>query len=99
VAAGLLGVAALPAAIAVAQVSRRVELLDAWVGVPVAGALGVAALLLARSGRERVRRTIGRVGGARAARAGRILGRLAVALALSGAIAVAVYEGLTRWAS
>ena len=89
---------ALPAAIAAAQVSGRVELLDAWVGVPVAAALGIAALFLARSGRERLRRTIGRVGGEAAVRVGRILGRLAVAMALSGAIAVGVYEALTRWA-
>ena len=95
--AGLVGVAALPAAIAVAQVSRRFDLLQAWVAIPVAAALGIAALLLARSARERLRRTIGRVGGERSARAGRILGRIAVAMAISGAIAVGVYEALNRW--
>jgi peptidoglycan/LPS O-acetylase OafA/YrhL len=96
--AGLAGVAVLPAAIALAQVSRRYELLQAWVAIPAAAALGIAALLLARSARERLRRTIGRVGGERSARAGRALGRLAVAMAISGAIAVGVYEALTRWA-
>jgi hypothetical protein len=95
--AGLAGVAAIPAAIAVAQLSRRFELLEAWVGIPIAAALGIAALLLARSARERLRRTIGRVGGERTARIGRILGRLAVAMAISGTIAVVVYEALNRW--
>ena len=93
---GLLGVAALPTAIAVAQLSKRVELVQAWVGVPVAGLLGIAALVAARSARERLRRTIGRAGGEGAARAGRVLGRLAVALALAGAIALAFYELLSR---
>ena len=81
-----------------AQVSRRIDLLDAWVGVPVAFVLGVGALLAARRGGERLQRTLGRVGGEGASRTGRILGRLAVGMALAGLIAVAVYEGLTRWA-
>ena len=94
----MLGVAALPVAVAVAQVSGEIDLLDAWVGVPVAFVLGVAALVASRRGGVRLQRTLGRAGGERAARIGRALGRLAIGIALAGLIAVAVYEALTRWA-
>ena len=59
--------------------------------------LGLVAILLARRARERVERTIGRVGGERVARAGRTLGVLGIVLALAGAIAVGVYLVLTRF--
>ena len=88
----------LPAAIVLAELSDRFELYDAWVAIPVALVLGMAALLLSRRGRERLRRTIGRVGGEGAARAGRVLGRIAIGMALSGLIAILVYESLTRFA-
>lgn len=96
-ATGLLGTLALPVAIAVAQVSRRFELLDAWVAVPLALGLGAGALVSARAGRRRHDRTLGRAGGEGAVRAGRALGRLAVAIGLAGTIAITVYEALSRW--
>jgi hypothetical protein len=93
-------VAALPAAVAVSELSERVDLLPAVAGLCVAAALlGIAALVLARRGREQLRRTLGRAGGERWVRTGRILGRLAVAVALAGAIALAFYAVLDSWSN
>jgi hypothetical protein len=97
VAAGLLAVAALPAGVALAQVSGRVKLLQASAAIPVAAVLGLAALLLARRALRRSQRTLGRAGGEGAARAGRILGVLGLCVAASGTIAVAFYEFLVHY--
>ncbi|MEX2211991.1 MAG: hypothetical protein WD689_09560 [Gaiellaceae bacterium] len=96
--AGFLAVAALPVAVGLAELLEAVELLDAAAAIPVAVALGVAALRLAGEGRRRSERTLGRVGGAGAARAGRILGVLGLCLAAAGAIAVVTYYALSRFA-
>jgi hypothetical protein len=90
-AAGLLAVAALPAAIALAQLSARFKLTQAAVGAPVAALLGVAALLLARRAARRAERTLGRTGGLGVARVGRVLGVVGLCLAASGAIAIGFY--------
>jgi hypothetical protein len=89
--AGLLAALALPGTIAAAELTDEIELIDAAWAVPAAFLLGVVALALARRGRRRVERTIGRVGGRGSARAGRILGALGVAASLAGAIALAFY--------
>jgi hypothetical protein len=54
-------------------------------------------MLLARRARFRVERTLGRVGGLRLARIGRMLGVLGIMLGLSGAISLGVYLVLTRF--
>jgi len=95
---GLLAVAALPGAIAVAELTNLLELLEAAAAIPVAAVAGIVALVLARGAREEVRRTIGRVGGELTARVGRTLGVLGICFALSGTIAVAVYLYLSRFA-
>ena len=92
---GLLSVATVPAAIAYTHYANR-ELLNAEYAVPVGFVLGLAALWLARRARRKSQRTIGRVGGRRAGRWGRILGALGVYLALTAALAVGVYELLNR---
>ena len=97
VAAGLLAVAALPAAVAFAQLSARVKLLQAAAGIPVAAILGLSAIFLARRALRRAERTLGRAGGERVARVGRILGILGLCLAASGAIAVGFYELLVHY--
>jgi hypothetical protein len=94
---GLLAVAALPTAIALAEFADRYDLLQAGWSVPVALVLGLAAVVLARRARVRVERTLGRVGGERTALAGRVFGVLGIMLGLSGAIAVGVYLVLTRF--
>jgi hypothetical protein len=95
---GLLGLAALPAAIVVAQLTDAVELLDAAAAIPVALGGGLAAIVLSRRGRRQVERTLGRVGGERSAAAGRMLGVLALCVGTAGAIAVGVYAVLEQLA-
>jgi hypothetical protein len=96
-AAGLLAVAALPAAVALAQVSSRVKLVQAAAGAPVAAVLGAAAIVLARRAHRRAERTLGRTGGLGVARAGRILGVLGLCLAASAAIAIGFYGLLVHY--
>ena len=88
---GLLAVAALPAAIAVAERTDLLGLVDASGAIPVAALAGLAAILLARRARRNVERTLGRVGGERAATIGRALGLLGLCLAVAGSIAIGVY--------
>jgi Kef-type K+ transport system membrane component KefB len=94
--AGLAAVLALPAAVALAQVSS-VRLVQAAAAIPVAAVLAIAALWLARRAARRLHRTFGRSGGAWAARAGRLLGVLGLCLAASATIAVAFYELLVHY--
>jgi hypothetical protein len=98
VAAGFVAVAALPAAIGLAELLEPVELLDAAAAIPVAAAFAIAALVLARGARRRTERTIGRIGGVVPARLGRVLGIFGLCLAVAGAIAVASYYALSQWA-
>jgi uncharacterized membrane protein len=93
---GLVAAAALPAAVAAAEVWDLLRLIEASAAIPVSFLAGIGAILLARGARERIRRTIGRVGGARLAWIGRALGALGVALALSGSIAMGFYLVLER---
>ena len=88
---GLVAVAAVPVAVAVAQASDAVELLHAAAAIPVAAVLGTVALVLGTRGRRAARLTLGRVGGDRLARTGRVLGGLAVYVALTAALAVGFY--------
>jgi vacuolar-type H+-ATPase subunit I/STV1 len=92
---GLVSLATVPAAVAYTHYAN-LELLKAEYAIPVAFLLGVAALSLAKRARVRSERTIGRVGGARTARLGRILGGLGVYVALTAALSVGVYELLNR---
>ena len=77
--------------IAAAEVWDLIRLIEASAAIPVAFVLGLAAVLLARGARERVRRTLGRVGGERVAAVGWTLGAVGIGLACSGAIAVGFY--------
>ena len=95
----LLGVLALPAAVALTERSKRVDLLDAAFAIPVAAAFGIAALALAIGARRKAEWTLGRAGGAGAARVGRALAVLAICFAVAGVIAIAWYAALTRWGS
>jgi hypothetical protein len=87
----VVGVLAVPAAVAVARYVSRVSLLDAAWGIPVAAAASVSALLLVRGTRGHVR--IGASGGVRAAR---FLAVAGVCLMLAATIAVGFYEVLLR---
>jgi hypothetical protein len=96
VVAGLLGVAAIPVAILASRFSERFELLHAAGAIPVAAVLGLTALGLARRARRRLGWTLARSRHA-AARTGRILGLLALCLAISAAIAVGFYRLLVEF--
>jgi hypothetical protein len=93
---GLLAAAAVPAAVAYAYESERVQLIWAGVAVPVAFLLGLGAIAAARAGRRRAQMTLLRRSGSRTARLGRLLGLLGILLAGSGATALAVY-GILTW--
>jgi hypothetical protein len=92
---GVLSVVTMPLAIAATDRSSELELLDAAFAIPLGVALGVLAVALARRGRLRIERTLGRAGGARLARLGRVLGIAGFCLAVTAALSVGVYGLLT----
>jgi len=93
---GILAVLTLPGAVLLARQTAGIDLLSAAWAVPVAALLGIAALLLARGARGRIRWSLEQAGGRGRARAGTILGVAGICLALSSSIAVGVYELLLR---
>jgi hypothetical protein len=96
--AGIASCATLPVAIYVTRFSDEYELLHAGFAIPLAAALGVVALTLARRARARGRVTLsGGGGGGGVATAGRILGVIGLCMAASGLVALGVY-GLLEYA-
>ncbi len=91
---GLLATLAIPAAVAYADRSPRVELIWAGIAVPVAALLGLAALGAARAGRRRAQLTLRR-SGARTAVVGRFLGLFGLLFAGTGTISLVVYAILS----
>ena len=67
------------------------ELIHAGFAIPVAVLLGAVALVLARRAVERDRATLGRAGGLRAARVGRLLGILGICLGATATVSLIVY--------
>jgi hypothetical protein len=94
--AGLLGAVAVPGAIALARQTAGINLIDAAWGIPVAALGGAGALLFVRGARGRLRSSLERSGGSGRIRLGRILGVAGICFALSGTIAIALYEVLLR---
>ena len=90
---GVLGVLAVPVAVAATRYSAEARLLDAAWAIPVAALFSVAALLVVRglSGHVRVS-----VAPSPAVRLGRLLAIAGVCVTLSAAIAVGFYEILLR---
>ena len=95
VAIGLLSAATLPVAILATRYSGSYELLHAGFAIPVAVALGVAAIWLARTALRHDDARLGRAGGRGTARLGRALGVLGISLAATALVALAVYGLLT----
>jgi hypothetical protein len=89
--AGVASVATLPAAVYATRFSESYDLLHAGFAIPVGLALGGLALLLAARARRQRALRLGRSGGERAARLGRVLGLLGIALAAAGLVSLAVY--------
>ena len=88
---GVLATLTLPVAIFATRYSDSYDLLHAGFAIPIAAAFGIAAIILARRARVVARASLGRVGGAKAARIGRLLGILGLCMAASATIALAVY--------
>ena len=97
VVAGAGSIATIPLAVYLTRFSDAYELLDAAFAIPAGAALGVVAIVLARSARRQSTLRLGRVGGGGVARAGRILGIVGVCIALAALVSVAVY-GLLEYA-
>jgi hypothetical protein len=97
---GLLAVAAVPAGVALSWYSKRITLInEAYGSIPAGLVLGASGLLLARRGRDLAVWTLGRSGGAGAARAGRLLSALGVCAALTAGLALGFYGLLTLFAA
>jgi hypothetical protein len=92
---GLLAVATMPVAILATRYSESYDLLHAGFAIPVAVLLGGLAIGLARGALRHDDMRLGRAGGRRAAKVGRALGVLGIALGATALVAVAVYGILT----
>lgn len=88
---GVLAVLAIPGALALAAYSSLVELTYAAGAIPVAVVLGLVAISLARSARRHSQISLGRIGGLGVARAGSILGVLALYLAAMAMLSVGFF--------
>ena len=91
---GILGVAVVPVAVAITERHADLELVDAGYSVPAAFLLSAIAVRLARRARRSLERTLGRIGGEKTARAGRVLGWLGVYIAVTAAVSIGVYAYL-----
>lgn len=77
---------------------QSVTLVNSSGSIAVAFLLGFSAIVLARRARERVQITLGRAGGQRAARVGRLLGVLGVLVGLTTGLALGFYGLLVLFA-
>jgi len=91
---GLLSTLTLPVAVVATRYSASYDLLHAAFAIPVAAALGIAAIALARRARALDKATVSGTGSGKAGRVGRLLGILGLCMAASATISVAVYEVL-----
>jgi 4-hydroxybenzoate polyprenyltransferase len=91
IAFGLIGVVAIPAAIAYSRYSKNFSLLDAAYVIPVAAVAAVAAILAVRGTKGHVH-----FGPRRSVRVAWVLAILAVCCTLSASIAIGFYELLLR---
>ena len=92
---GFLSAATMPLAILATRYSGSYELLHAGFAIPLAVVLGGLAIGLGRGALRHDDMRLGRAGGRGAARLGRALGVLGVALAATALVALAVYGLLT----
>ncbi len=97
---GSLAVIVIPAGILLARQSAAVTMINSGAGsLPAAILLGIAAIVLARRGREYAARTLGRSGGERTAAIGRVLGIAGLCMAVTAAVALGFFGLLTLFAS
>lgn len=81
----------MPVAVYVTRFSSSYDLLHAGFAIPIAIALGFAALAFARRGRRRSTLTLSAEGQQWPATAGRVLGIIGLCLAASALVALGVY--------
>jgi hypothetical protein len=94
---GLAALAAIPVAIVASEVFEYVTLLQSSVAIAPAYVLAFAAIFLGRRARRTIERTLGRVRGYKLALVGRILGYLALYVALTASVSVATYYVLRHF--
>ena len=87
----LVGLAIPPAGFAAARQLDRVSLVQATAATCASAVLGLSAIMLSRRARRTAERTLGRVGGERTARVGRMLGLIALCLGLTATFALGFY--------
>lgn len=92
---GLLALGVLVGGAAAARVLDEWDLGEVGVAVGSAFVLALVAISLARRARFDYQRTLGRIGGAPAAGAGRFLGTAALLVSLTAGLAFAVFAVLT----
>jgi hypothetical protein len=92
---GLLGLVAIPVAIAVTERVDGLSLIEAGFAIPAALVFAFGAVVIGRRVRSRSRQTLAALPGARVARVGRVLGYVGLYLALTAALAVGFYAVLT----
>jgi hypothetical protein len=89
--AGLASVATLPLAVYLTRFSHSYDLLHAGFAIPVAAALGVVGLALARRASLRTSVSLSGDGRRKVVVAGRVLGILGLCIAASALVALGVY--------
>lgn len=93
---GLAAVATLPAAIVAAEWYERITLLESSVAIAPAFVLAAAAVFLGRRAKRAIDQTLGRVRGYKLAFTGRLLGYLALYIAVTASISVLTYYVLRQ---
>jgi hypothetical protein len=91
---GLLGLGVFLAAAAAARYQDEIRLVDAVVAVPVALVLGLVSVVLGRRAKVEHVRTLGRSGSRGFVWLARFLGAVALVLAITAALALAVFAVL-----
>ena len=95
---GLAAVLVIPAAVVIQYYSVAVTLVESTISAAPAVLLGLWAIALSRRGRATLARTIGRAGGYRSARVGRLLGWLGLCMGITAGLSVGFYGLLTIFA-
>jgi ABC-type dipeptide/oligopeptide/nickel transport system permease subunit len=88
---GLLAVLAIPAGVVLSYYSATVTLIESSSSAGLAIIFGLYSIVLSRRGRDVFARTIGRSGGDRAARAGKLLGVLGLCMGITAGLSVGFY--------
>ena len=96
--AGLAAVLTIPAGVVLSYYSETVTLVESTSSAGLAIVFGLSAIALSRRGRWELARTLGRAGGTRSAKTGRLLGWLGLCMGISAALSVGFYGLLTIFA-